>query len=377
MLGYLTTEVGADAGDELRYKFPYLAYEVFSCELTEIIDVVFDTPGLLAKFMEFIDKDDELDSLLVGYFCNILIILMRKRPTQSEAYFVEHTDAIDKLLRHSTSLCVAGMWVNILGAGMQVDAPLLPVEFLLEQKIITRLVHRIGPPAGPDGRASASLILEGLLQNGYCSEFPDAPTAPLVEELKGAECTEKLVQFCMDESEPTQLHAMAVLSALLEMLRDEPSEFEGLGGGGDRDAEEDEGAEGGDRYADGGSTGSELLGKLAGQGEVFAAALKKPAGFGGCVLTFGEVPETLGSKRLALIQFLLVLLRSRSGQVAEMFVVRTSTFVFKMVDFALKNGEVCIKNNGFCRRALSPRRLCRYSSRCRSTTSCTTCCCRS
>jgi hypothetical protein len=136
--------------------------------------------------------------------------------------------------RHSTSLCVADFFVNLLGAGMQVESPLLPVEYLVEQKVVSRLVDLIGPPAGPDGRASAAMILEGLLQvqhdhfttgsffllagsggsallsrgakltlvgrprlsqNGYCSEFPDAPTAPLVEQLAAAECTDKLVRF--------------------------------------------------------------------------------------------------------------------------------------------------------------------------------------
>jgi len=66
--------------------------------------------------------------------------------------------------RHSTSLCVADFFVNLLGAGMQVESPLLPVEYLVEQKVVSRLVDLIGPPAGPDGRASAAMILEGLLQ---------------------------------------------------------------------------------------------------------------------------------------------------------------------------------------------------------------------
>ena len=47
---------------------------------------------------------------------------------------------------------------------MQVESPLLPVEYLVEQKVVSRLVDLIGPPAGPDGRASAAMILEGLLQ---------------------------------------------------------------------------------------------------------------------------------------------------------------------------------------------------------------------
>lgn len=119
---------------------------------------------------------------------------MRKRPERSEDYFTENPDVIDKLLRHSTSLCVADFFTNLLGAGMQVEAPLLPTEFLLEHKVIVRLVQQIAPPAGPDGRASAATILKSLLQNGACSDFPDAPTAPLVEQLTSAECTDKLVR---------------------------------------------------------------------------------------------------------------------------------------------------------------------------------------
>ena len=151
--------------------------------------------------MQFIDKDDELDTLLVGYFCKILVVLMRKRPERSEDYFAENPDVIDKLLRHSTSLCVADFFTNLLGAGMQVEAPLLPTEFLLEHRVIARLVDQIAPPAGPDARASAATILKGLLQSASCNDFPDAPTAPLVEQLTSAECTDKLVRYSTATSE--------------------------------------------------------------------------------------------------------------------------------------------------------------------------------
>ena len=71
---------------------------------------------------QFIDKEDELDTLLVGYFCKILVVLMRKRPERSEDFFAENPAVLEKLLRHSTSLCVADFLTNLLGAGMQVRA---------------------------------------------------------------------------------------------------------------------------------------------------------------------------------------------------------------------------------------------------------------
>lgn len=78
---------------------------------------------------------------------------------------------------------------------------------------------------------------------------------------------------------------MAVLTALLEMMQEES-----IG------QEED--------------NTPEVLQKLAAKGGDFSDALKKAPAVGGCVLTFGEVRETLGSTRLGLIQFLLAMLRS-------------------------------------------------------------------
>lgn len=78
---------------------------------------------------------------------------------------------------------------------------------------------------------------------------------------------------------------MAILTAMLEMMREDP-----------------------DGQEDGDST-PEVLQKLAAKGGDFAEALQKVPP-GSCVLTFGEVRETLGSTRLELIQFLLAMLRS-------------------------------------------------------------------
>ena len=83
------------------------------------------------------------------------------------------------------------------------------------------------------------------------------------------------------------MHAMSVLTALLETMREERME----------------------RQEDSEST-PEVLQKLAGKGGEFAEALKKAPSAGACVLTFGEVRETLGSARLGLIHFLVAMLRS-------------------------------------------------------------------
>jgi len=56
LVRYLVDEPPADTTEELKFKFPYLAYEIFYCEVTEIVDTVVDDAELLRTFVAFLDK---------------------------------------------------------------------------------------------------------------------------------------------------------------------------------------------------------------------------------------------------------------------------------------------------------------------------------
>ena len=45
-----------DADDELRYKYPYLAFEIFFCEVTQITNAVVDNKATLDSFMGFLSQ---------------------------------------------------------------------------------------------------------------------------------------------------------------------------------------------------------------------------------------------------------------------------------------------------------------------------------
>ena len=48
LIGYLIVPAEEGSPDEVKYKLPYLAYEIFFCEVTEIIDAVFEVEGLVS-----------------------------------------------------------------------------------------------------------------------------------------------------------------------------------------------------------------------------------------------------------------------------------------------------------------------------------------
>ena len=196
---------------------------------------------------------------------------------------------------------------------MGAEAPLLPMEWLVDQQIISTLVGFLGVSADAPGDCSvaAENAAEALVQiiEHYSNLAPwrwDAtpPIAPLIEQLQSADVSAMLVERSVDAQGVACRHTLAVLTALLELLREERD-----GAGGPSDGAREEGT-------------PELVQSLAGRGGALLAGLsKKPRSVtGGEVqLTFGVVPESLGPARMSLLQMLLALLRTGAAEVAAMF----------------------------------------------------------
>ena len=70
---------------------------------------------------------------------------MRKQPVAMAAYFKETAGAFDSLLRHLSSYSIAEILINIAGAGMASEDPLLPLEFLEERRFVHEIATMLGP----------------------------------------------------------------------------------------------------------------------------------------------------------------------------------------------------------------------------------------
>ena len=65
-------------------------------------------------------------------------------------YFRDHTESADDLIKHLGSYSVVELIVNLIGAGMAADTPLLPTELILEQDIIYRIVEKLDASNDPE-----------------------------------------------------------------------------------------------------------------------------------------------------------------------------------------------------------------------------------
>ena len=67
-------EVAENEDDEQRArKFPFIANELLSCEVSQIMDRFFEFPDLLDKLFGFYNTDEAVNILLGGYVAKTAI----------------------------------------------------------------------------------------------------------------------------------------------------------------------------------------------------------------------------------------------------------------------------------------------------------------
>ena len=66
------TSTEADSNtEELASKNPYIASELFACEVAGVMDVVVNDADLLNKLLSFLDAPSPLDPACCAYFCKV------------------------------------------------------------------------------------------------------------------------------------------------------------------------------------------------------------------------------------------------------------------------------------------------------------------
>ena len=71
---------GAGADNKQQLKFPFVACEVFCCEVDAVLDALLESARHLDHLFSLLAGSAPLNSVLVGYFARILTALLIKRP---------------------------------------------------------------------------------------------------------------------------------------------------------------------------------------------------------------------------------------------------------------------------------------------------------
>lgn len=160
LLVYIT-EVAEDEEDAQRArKFPFIANELLSCEVSQIMDRFFEFPELLEKLLGFYNTSEAVNILLGGYVARTVIGLMNRNKTAMVDYLLVTSELGVKIAHHIYNKATSELLTRIIALE---DVGMEHVCIEPRLQLLETVIDKLAPSESFEDCTHATLILCDLL----------------------------------------------------------------------------------------------------------------------------------------------------------------------------------------------------------------------
>ena len=122
-----------DADARREFKYPYLACEIFCCELDAVFATLCeDECALFGRIVSFIDTDEPLHPTRAGYFGKVVGCVVARRAPETTRFFQNNPHVLRLLVGRIENLAVAEVLLRLVGAD---DPGVSPMQGMLMSAI--------------------------------------------------------------------------------------------------------------------------------------------------------------------------------------------------------------------------------------------------
>mmetsp|Transcript_49685 Transcript_49685/g.159963 ORF Transcript_49685/g.159963 Transcript_49685/m.159963 type:complete len:765 (-) Transcript_49685:1390-3684(-) len=214
LIDYVIEMPAEDDSEARRFKYPYVASEVLSCDVNSIHEVLLaDSSRLVEKLLSILQQSPPLPPVLIGYAAKVLIALYKCSPESFAASFsalwegaaaadsgsqlalprlterlMAHLGS-DAVLQMLTVLCVGEPVMAEPGMAQQLQPP--AAAWIPHEVLVPALFEQLAAP-NPEAAQNASALLTTLLEAS-----PALPACFCEPELEARERCETLLKMCL------------------------------------------------------------------------------------------------------------------------------------------------------------------------------------
>ncbi|KAK6163333.1 hypothetical protein DH2020_000197 [Rehmannia glutinosa] len=98
LLQYIVEDPPEDADSKRTFKFPFIACEIFTCEIDVILKTVVEEEELMNLLFSFLEPNRHHSALLAGYFSKVVVCLMLRKTIPLMNYVKAHQDVFKQLV---------------------------------------------------------------------------------------------------------------------------------------------------------------------------------------------------------------------------------------------------------------------------------------
>ncbi|KAI7735193.1 hypothetical protein M8C21_030850, partial [Ambrosia artemisiifolia] len=116
LVRYIVEEPPEDAEKGRTFKFPFIACEIFTCEVDIILKALVEDDELMNLLFSFLDPEHPHSTQLAGYFSKVVVCLLLRKTVPLMNYIQAHQDIIQKLVDLIGITSIMEVLIRLIGA---------------------------------------------------------------------------------------------------------------------------------------------------------------------------------------------------------------------------------------------------------------------
>ncbi|XP_048324155.1 uncharacterized protein LOC107411354 isoform X2 [Ziziphus jujuba] len=306
LLRYIVEEPPEDAENKRTFKFPFIACEIFTCEIDVILKTLVEEEELMNLLFSFLEPNRPHSAFLAGYFSKVVVCLMIRKTVPLMNYVQAHQDVFRQLVDLIGITSIMEVLVRLVGADDHVYPNFIDVmQWLAESNLLEMIVDKLNPTCPPEVHANAAETLCAITRN--------APSA-LATKLSSPSFVSRIFAHALEDSHSKSglVNSLSVCISLLDPKRSAASSplFHSFRSQHMYDSPIPVNPE----------TVAAMLPKLGDLLMLLNVSSDEKI----LPTTYGELRPPLGKHRLKIVEFIAVLLRS-NNEAAEKELVNSGT----------------------------------------------------
>uniref|UniRef100_A0A669E1W2 Protein phosphatase 6, regulatory subunit 2a n=1 Tax=Oreochromis niloticus TaxID=8128 RepID=A0A669E1W2_ORENI len=290
LVSLITTEPPADLEERSRFKFPNVACELLTSDVSIINDKLGGDESLLEMLYHFLEQDPPLNPLLASFFSKTIGNLIARKTEQVITFLKKKEGFIGLVLKHIDASAMMDLLLRLISCVEPAPLRQDVLHWLNEERLVQRLTELIHAGKDEERQSNASQTLCDIIRLSRDQAICRAVAGLLKNMFEG------------ERSEASIVNGTQVLLTLLETRR---SGLEGLM----------------DLYSQGYersyTVNSSILNAIEPHLKDFQQLLQDPPKKSAILTTFGLLDQPLGNARLHVARLVAALLQTNAPNICQ------------------------------------------------------------
>ncbi|XP_047947954.1 serine/threonine-protein phosphatase 6 regulatory subunit 1-like isoform X2 [Salvia hispanica] len=213
MVQYIVEEPPEGAEKERIFKLPFVACEIFTCEVDIILKALIEDDELVDLLFSFLEPERSHSTLLAGYFSKVVVCLLLRKTTPLMNYIQAHQDIIKRLVDLIGITSIMEVLIRLIGADEHIYTNCADsMQWLEDMNVLEMIVDKFSSSDSPEVHANAAETL--------CAITRYAPPG-LASKISSPSFIERLFRHALEDSRPKSVlvNLLSVCISLLDSKR--------------------------------------------------------------------------------------------------------------------------------------------------------------